>query len=60
MTLLRVNLFLIDWRMNSILDDRSEIHGPEIRLWYGLERQAIHGLKNRRREIHTRIIPLWS
>ena len=30
-----------------MLDNRSEIHCPEIRLRYGLERQAIHSLKNR-------------
>ena len=30
-----------------MLDNHSEIHCPEIRLWCGLERQAIRDLKNR-------------
>ena len=38
-----------------MLDNHSEIHCPEIRLRYGLERQAIRDLKNRVNEIFKQI-----
>ena len=60
MTILSVDLFLIDLGMNFIPCDSLEIHAPKIRLWYAPERQLVHRLKNRRRKTHTWKIPLWS
>ena len=47
MTILSVDLFLIDLGMNFIPCGGSEIHAPEIRLWNAPERQLVHHLKNR-------------
>ena len=47
MTILSVDLFLIDLGMNFILCDGLEIHAPEIRLWYTPERQLVHRPENR-------------
>lgn len=42
MTILSVDLFLIDLGMNFIPCDSLEIHAPKIRLWYAPERQLVH------------------
>ena len=47
MTILNVDLFLIDLGMNFIPCDSLEIHAPKIRLQYAPERQLVHHLKNR-------------
>ena len=47
MTLLRVDLFLIDLGMNFIPCGSSEVHAPEIRLWNTPERQIIRCQKSR-------------
>ena len=47
MTILSVDLFLIDLGMNFIPGDSLEIHAPKIRLWYAPERQLVHRLKKR-------------
>ncbi len=60
MTILSVDLFLIDLGMNFIPCDSSEIHAPKIRLWYAPERQLVHRPENRWRKTHTWKIPLWS
>ena len=60
MTILSVDLFLIDLGMNFIPCDSLEIHAPKIRLRNAPERQLVHRLKNRWRKIHTWKSPLWS
>ena len=60
MTILSVDLFLIDLGMNFIPCDSLEIHAPKIRLQYAPERQLVHRLKNRWRKTHTWKSPLWS
>ena len=60
MTILSVDLFLIDLGMNFIPCDSLEIHAPKIRLWYAQERQLVHRPENQCRKIHTWKIPLWS
>ena len=60
MTILSVDLFLIDLGMNFIPCDSLEIHAPKIRLRNAPERQLVHRLKNRCRKTHTWKIPLWS
>ena len=47
MTILSVDLFLIDLGMDFIPCGGSEIHAPEIRLRNVPERQLVHHLKNR-------------
>ena len=47
MTILNVDLFLIDLGMNFIPCGGSEIRAPEIRLWYAPERQLVHRPENR-------------
>ena len=47
MTILSVDLFLIDLGMNFIPCDSLEIHAPEIRLWYAPERQLVRRPENR-------------
>lgn len=47
MTMLSVDLFLIDLGMNFIPCDSLEIHAPKIRLRNAPERQLVHRLKNR-------------
>ena len=47
MTLLRIDLFLIDLGMNFIPCDSSEIHALEIRLRITLERQIIRCQESR-------------
>lgn len=46
MTILSVDLFLIDLGMNFIPCDSLEIHAPKIRLWYAPERQLVHRPEN--------------
>ena len=60
MTILSVDLFLIDLVMNFIPCDSFEIHAPKIRLWNAPERQLIHRPENQCRKTHTWKIPLWS
>ena len=60
MTILSVDLFLIDLGMNFIPCDSLEIHAPKIRLWNAPERQLVHRPENRCRKTHTWKIPLWS
>ena len=60
MTILSVDLFLIDLGMNFIPCDSLEIHAPKIRLWYAPERQLVHSPENQCRKTHTWKIPLWS
>ena len=60
MTILSVDLFLIDLGMNFIPCDSLEIHAPKIRLWYAPERQLVHRPENQCRKTHTWKIPLWS
>ena len=47
MTILSIDLFLIDLGMNFIPCDSLEIHAPKIRLWYAPERQLVHRPENR-------------
>ena len=47
MTLLSVDLFLIDLGMNFIPCGVSEIYAPEIWLWNTLERQVIRCQESR-------------
>ena len=47
MTILSVDLFLIDLGMNFIPCDSSEIHAPEIRLRITPERQVIRCQESR-------------
>ena len=47
MTILSVDLFLIDLGMNFIPCDSLEIYAPKIRLRNAPERQLVHHLKNR-------------
>ena len=47
MTILSVDLFLIDLGMNFIPCDSLEIHASKIQLWYAPERPLVHRLKNR-------------
>ena len=47
MTILSVDLFLIDFGMNFIPCDSLEIHAPKIRLRYSPERQLVHRPENR-------------
>ena len=60
MTILSVDLFLIDLGMNFIPCDSLEIHAPKIRLWYAPERQLVHCPENQCRKTRTWKIPLWS
>ena len=60
MTILSVDLFLIDLGMNFIPCDSLEIHAPKIRLWYAPERQLVHCPENQCRKTRTWEIPLWS
>ena len=54
MTILSVDLFLIDLGMNFIPCDGLEIHVPEICLWNIPERRVIRRPKSRYREIQLR------
>ena len=47
MTILSVDLFLIDLGMNFSPDERRKNRRPEIRLRNAPERQLVHRLKNR-------------
>ena len=47
MTILSVDLFLIDLVMNFIPCDSLEIHAQKIRLWNAPERQFVHRPENR-------------
>ena len=60
MTILSVDLFLIDLGMNFIPCDSLEIHAPKIRLRNAPERQLVHCPESRCRKTHTWKIPLWS
>ena len=60
MTILSVDLFLIDLGMNFIPCDSLEIHAPKIRLRNAPERQLVHRPENQCRKTHTWKIPLWS
>ena len=60
MTILSVDLFLIDLGMNFIPCDSLEIHAPKIRLRNAPERQVVHCPESRCRKTHTWKIPLWS
>ena len=60
MTILSVDLFLIDLGMNFIPCDSLGIHAPKIRLRNAPERQLVHCPESRCRKTHTRKIPLWS
>ena len=60
MTILSVDLFLIDLGMNFIPCDSLEIHAPKIRLRNAPERQLVHRPENRCRKTHTWKSPLWS
>ena len=60
MTILSVDLFLIDLGMNFIPCDSLEIHAPKIRPQNAPERQLVHRPENRWRKTHTWKIPLWS
>ena len=47
MTILSIDLFLIDLGMNFIPCDSLEIHAPKIRLRNAPERQLVHRPENR-------------
>ena len=47
MTILSVDLFLIDLSMNFIPCGGSEIHAPKIQSWNTLKRQIIHCQESR-------------
>ena len=47
MTILSVDLFLIDLGMNFIPCDSLEIHASKIRLWNAPEHQLVHRPENR-------------